>query len=63
MKLIDGGREHFSEGDEVVVSGRWARVICGDFRTHVYRGMVSVRYDDGALDLVEEEQVERMEAD
>lgn len=60
---MDGGKEHFSEGDEVVVSGRWARVICGNFKTHVYRGMVSVQYGDGALDLVEEGQVERMDAD
>lgn len=44
------------------MGGRRARVICGSFKTHVYRGMVSVDYGEGELDPVEEEQVERMRA-
>lgn len=62
MKLIDGGREHFREGDQVLVGGRRARGVCGSFKTYVYRGMVSVQYADGELDLLEGGQVERMEA-
>lgn len=42
------------------MDGRWARVICGGFATHVYRGMGSVQYGDGALDLLDEEQLERI---
>lgn len=59
MKVIDGGRPQLHVGERVLVDGRSATVICPDFKTHVYRGMVSVRYPDGGLDLVESERVHR----
>ena len=36
-----------------------ARVVKADFYTPVFRGDVSVRYDDGTLDLVDSQRIIR----
>lgn len=61
MRLIEGGREPFRKDEPVVVGGREARVICPGFQTHVYRGMISVDFGEGELDLVEQECVRKVE--
>lgn len=63
MALIEGGKpEPLRKGEEVLVEDRKAIVICPSFATHVYRGMVSVDFGNGELDLVEEERVKRIGA-
>ena len=63
MKLLEGGLpDRPKPGAAVRVKthdGAWrpATVVQASFKTHVFRGHVSVRYQDGALDLVEERHV------
>lgn len=62
MRLIQGGRpDPLSRGEEVLVEGRTATVVCPSFQTHVYRGMVSVDFGGGELALIQEDQVSRKE--
>lgn len=62
MALTEGGTpEPLRKGEEVLVEDRKVKVICGSFSTHVYRGLVSVDFGDGELDLVEEDRVRRIE--
>lgn len=62
MALTEGGKsESLRKGEEVLVEDRKAKVICGSFSTHVYRGLVSVDFGGGELDLVEEDRVRRIE--
>lgn len=60
MRLIEGG-EPFRKGESVLVDGREATVICPSFKTHVYRGMLSVDFGGGELGLVEGERVRKVE--
>lgn len=61
MALTEGGKpEPLYEGEEVLVEERKAKVICPSFATHVYRGLVSVDFGGGEMDLVEEERVKRI---
>lgn len=57
MEAIEGGR--LEPGDEVLAYGRPAKVVCSNFRTHVFREDVSVVFEDGERDLVPRERVER----
>lgn len=62
MALIEGENpESLRKGEEVLVEDRKAKAICGSFSTHVYRGLVSVDFGGGELDLVEEDRVRRIE--
>ena len=63
MQLVRGGLpDRPKPGAAVRVKtpdGTWqpATVVQARFKTHVFRGHVSVRYQNGVLDLVEEQQV------
>lgn len=62
LEVLDGRQQPLRKDEEVLVGepGRSAKVICPEFYTHVYRGMVSVDFGDGELELVEQEQVRRI---
>lgn len=47
MKVIDGGQPQLSKGHRVLVDNLCATAICTTSKTHVYRGMISVRFPDG----------------
>ena len=63
MRLVEGAMPDPPEpGSEVWIvepdGGRvLATVITGRFKTHVFRGDVSVRYHDGGMDLVKSDRV------
>lgn len=50
MRLITGGMPE--AGDVVTIDGRPATVLKAGFSTHVFRDDVSIRYEDGTLDLI-----------
>lgn len=61
MEVMDGGKpEPPHRGEQVLVEGRTARVVCAEFRTHVFRGMISVDFGEGELGLVDAEHVVRI---
>lgn len=56
LRLIPGGMP--ARGDSVTVDGRQATVIEAEFSTHVFQNDVSVRYDDGEVDLISRDLLE-----
>ena len=58
MRLIEGGLP--APGEVVMVGGKKATVVHAAFSTAVFRGDVSVRFDDGTLELLPLENVERV---
>lgn len=65
MELLEGGIP--GPGTPVEIDhagrGREAVVVASGFKTHVFRGDVSVRYTDGTMDLVPAERVRRSAPD
>ena len=57
MHLIQGGLP--AAGEIVLVNGRKATVIQAAFSTFVFGGDVSVRFENGQIDLVPLEWIER----
>lgn len=57
LRLVEGGA--LRSGDRVLVEGRPATVVCASFRTHVFRGQVSVLFDSGERELLPAEKVLR----
>ena len=57
VRVIEGGRPR--AGETVLVDGQRATVVAATFSTHVFRDDISVRYENGNLDLVPLEKVER----
>lgn len=58
MHVIQGGLP--AAGEAVSVDGRQATVIQASFSTFVFRGDVSVRFEDGWVELFPLEKVERL---